>query len=69
MHVKPPVRVTRRGLHALVLARMRVHVPDAKARIARAVSEGREPLWADCGLIAEARNCLLYTSPSPRDRS
>ena len=55
MHVKPPVRVTRRGLHALVLARMRVKVPEARERIARALSEGREPLWADVGLIAEAR--------------
>ena len=54
-HVKPPVRATRRGLHALVLARMRVKVPEAQERIRRALREGREPLWADMGLIAEAR--------------
>lgn len=52
---KPKVRVERRGLHALVLSRMRVKVPEAKERVRRALSEGREPLWEDVGLLAEAR--------------
>ena len=58
MHVKPPVRVTRRGLPKIVEACIRRHLPAAEAEAADAARTGRDATWSLChprsGLIAEA---------------
>ena len=57
-HVKPKVRVDRRGHDALIRAKLREHLPAALAEQATARREGRPACWALCrertGLIAEA---------------
>ena len=37
--------------------------------IARSLQTTTEALYEEAGLVAEDDGCLLYTSPSPRDRS
>ena len=36
--------------------------------IGKMLCEGRDRLWLDSEMVALLQHCLLYTSPSPRDR-
>ena len=48
---------------------LKLNYPEAVAYITMAIMEGARDGKSVAQLMGEGRDCLLYTSPSPRDRT